>query len=222
MSDALNIAELQVKDAKRSIELGFAKLGYLLSEIDEQQMYRGFGFPKFKLWIESSDVEISHRVALDLIRIHREVKPLLGEGGDSEIRIGRIGVSKVRAMLPLLNMENGKTAFKKLFDELEQSAIPMTWNDVRQEVKKLRGIEKPIDARYATVFKATVTRGEKVSRVEIVGMDGVAIETLGVLSIPNAWMPRWVSRFGDFVEHIKRKGMHTNGLPTDEQIKVRG
>lgn len=197
-------AEVQVLQAKADVELGFAKMAFLLDKIEEQKLYRALGYERFKDWVESPDIEISERVAQDLIRIRRQVVPMLGDGAEG--KIGDIGISKVRAMLPLLRDQGGEERFQELTDRLLDPAQPkLTWNDVRAEVKRLRGQEKAIDARYPAIFKARVTKGDPFYRVRIACMDGVDTYDVTahgpVLVKPEHW-PRFEALFGEFVEEV--------------------
>jgi hypothetical protein len=178
--------------------MNFFRLAELLDTFEKSKGYLGCGFSSFKLWLSSEEVDISYRVAMDLLRIRRELVPALEASGvDAQAALMEVGVSKARAALPLLNEEGGEEQAVEL---LTDQAPFLTWSDTRQAVRELQGKATPIDQPSPAIFKANVKRQGDSYRVEIYGSDGVAYERLGVLQINARWWPRWNERFGKFVQ----------------------
>src|SRR5690606_25951756 len=109
----------------------------------------------FKEWVEAPEIEVGHRVALDLLRIVREVMPVLQQDRELGAAIQTLGdakISKTRAMLPLLS-----EGFDEEFIDLIDRAPQMTLRDVNREVRALRKGEGD-DEEMPAVFKAKVKR----------------------------------------------------------------
>lgn len=193
-------AQLAIIGTKQDIERNFLKLAYLLDIFEANKLYKGCGFEDMRSWAQSPQIELGWRVVQDLLRVRREMVPILTDQVGSEEQAQEVlvaaGVSKARAVLPLLRDEDGE---EKVIDLVER-APQLTWNDVRTEVKRLRGIEQPLDHRFPAVFKAKVKQGEEYSRVEVSVTDGGTTDRCGVLTIRNRYMPRFEDRFGQFIE----------------------
>lgn len=197
-------AEQIILDEKWSIECSYAKLAFLLDKFDQERLYLARSCATMKEWCAGEQIDISWRLAQDLIRIQREVIPILETelGPEHAVTaVGKVGVSKVRAMLPLLRDDDGEQKVVDLVDRLLDPAQPkLNWDGVRAEVKQLRGQEEPIDKKYAAVFKIFVRKSESHSRIRLVAMDGVRIEQLATFMLPNEWLARFEYLFGEFVE----------------------
>lgn len=189
-------AEELVVQCKVAIEQNFLLLSAYLDEFDRRRYYLGRGYESMRDWCQSPEVEISWRLAQDLIRIRREVVPLLQKvhGAEFESTMLSAGVSKIRAALPLLN--DGKS---DNFVELVDQAREMPWNDVRAEVKRIRGVEVPMDQPSPVIFKAEITKYDDHVTIAIIGFDGVRSERLGKLRMRPEWLPRFEDRFGKYV-----------------------
>jgi hypothetical protein len=109
------------------------------------------------------------------------------------------GVSKVRAILPLVRDEEHQDVIPELLEE----AASMPLRDVQAEVKRLQGKEDPIDKRYPAVFKARVRQGEEFTTIDVSVMDGVSVEPCGKLQVRNRYWPRFEQRFGDFIDFVE-------------------
>lgn len=195
--------ENAIIETKQGIERNFLKLAYLLDLFDANELYKGCGFEDMRSWAMSQKIELSWKVVQDLLRIRREMIPVLTEQTGSEEQAQQVlitaGVSKARAALPLLRDEDGE----EKVSELIERAPELTWNDVRAEVKRLRGIEEPIDKRFPAIFKARARQGDEFTRLDISVMDGGTVERCGTLNIRNRYMPRWDDRFGEFIEYAE-------------------
>jgi hypothetical protein len=200
-AQAAEVAEQAIIETKRGIELNFLKLSNMLHYFDEQEYYKGRGYPTLRAWAMSPEIELGWRVVQDLLRIRREVLPLLSDEyvDDAVALMLNAGVSKVRAILPLVRDEE----HRDVIPELIVDAASMPLRDVQAEVKRLQGQEDPIDKRYPAVFKARVKQGEAYTTVDVSVMDGVTVEPCGKLSMRNRYWPRFEQRFGDFIDFVE-------------------
>lgn len=188
------IVEDKIIQAKAVIELGFFALAEMIEEFDRKQLYKARGFERFKDWVESPQIEISWRVAQDLIRIQREVVPMLAQhsgGQNLQELITQAGVSKVRALLPLLSDPSTHDDFAELIVD----APDMTWRDLREEVKIRRGVSGDIAEGHLAMFNSFIKSEQgDFYKVEITGSDGNNVDVLGVLTVRKAWWTRWENR----------------------------
>lgn len=191
-------AELEIIKRRDKVEQSFLEMAFLLDDFEANEYYRARGYPSFKTWTEDPSVEIGYRVAADLLRITREVMPVLEQTRSTDEAIATIAnakISKTRALLPLLS--EGKD---EEFVELLDMAPEMTLRDLNREVRMIRsGDDENGDLRPA-VFKAYVRRGDKRTRYKIIMLNGQITEDVGTLSIPNEYTSRWTERFGRFLE----------------------
>lgn len=181
---------------KLSIESNFQYLARVLDDFDQKQYYLARGYESMRDWCQSPEIELSWRLVQDLLRIRREVIPVLEQahGEQAEETLLSAGVSKVRAALPLLS--DGRPDD---FVELVELSPSMPWNDVRAEVKRLRGTERPLDEPFAVLFKGEITTYEGHATIKVFAIDGVTYEKLGSLRIPLKWLPRFEERFGKLI-----------------------
>jgi len=186
-------AEAEIIKRRNRIEQSFMEMSFLLDDFDRNEYYRARGYASLWEWAEDSTIEIGRRVALDLLRVVREVIPVLTKDNDFETAVKMLAeakISKTRTLLPLLS-----DGMEDEFLDLMERAPDMTWKDVRREVKMLR---KGDDGdKMPAVFKAKVRRGEKVTRYQVSVLDGQKFSDCGVLMIPNEYAPRWNERFTD-------------------------
>lgn len=193
-------AEYSIRITKAKIEGHFVSLGGQLDEFETKRLYLARGYETMKDWSESPEIELSWRVVQDLLRIQRQVLPLLTQQLGSEdaaiAALVSVGVSKVRAALPLLR--DDQTADQ--FAEVMSIAPSLPFRALVNEVKFRRGIETPDDGRKPALFMARVSRGEAFHRVTITCTDGVEAYEVGKLTIKPRHWARFESRFGDFVK----------------------
>lgn len=188
------VVEDKIIQAKAVIELGFFALAEMVEEFDRKKLYKARGFERFKDWVESPQIEISWRVAQDLIRIQREVVPMLAQHSDGQNLqelITHAGVSKVRALLPLLSDPSTHDDFTELIVD----APDMTWRDLREEVKVRRGVSGSIEDGHLAMFNSFIKSDQgDFYKVEITGSDGNNMDVLGTLMVRKAWWTRWENR----------------------------
>lgn len=196
------MVEDAIRSTKRKIESGFLEMAYKLDIFDQERMYLARGFDSIKEWSKSPEVELSPRVVGDLLRIVREVVPLIersrGENSSTNILL-KAGVSKVRAALPLLNDHKSSELL-----ELLDLAPQMPLKDIQYGVKEARGQIIDIDEQRPVVFIAKVKQGEVFSRMEITSTTGSRTERCGVLTIRNEYLDRWALRFGNLFEIVEQ------------------
>lgn len=192
-------AEAEIIQTKDTIEVEFLRLAYLIDEFDSRRLFLARGYESMKAWTESPEIEISWRVAQDLIRIRREVIPLLkdtyGDPDAAHRAVVEAGISKVRAALPLLR-DKGKTDD---FIEVIEAAPNMPWNDVRNEVKERRGMARPLDEAFPVLFRAEIKLYDEHANIRVYAIDGTSTEQLGTLRIRREWLPRFEERFGSLI-----------------------
>lgn len=199
LAEVAEHAEQEIRQTKDTIEVEFLRLSYLLDEFDRRGLYLARGYETMKSWSESPEIELSWRVTQDLIRIGREVIPLLKESYGDPDRAHRAiieaGVSKVRAALPLLR-DKGKSDD---FIEIIEAAPSMPWNDVRNEVKERRGMARPLDETFPVLFRAEIKMYDEHANIRVFAIDGTTTEQLGTLRIRHEWLPRFEERFGSLI-----------------------
>lgn len=200
LAEVAQKAEDEIRQTKDTIEVEFLRLSYLLDEFDERGLYLARGYETMKAWAESPEIELSWRVTQDLIRIRREVIPLLKESyyGDADRAhraVVEAGVSKVRAALPLLR-DKDKT---EDFIEVIEAAPNLPWNDVRNEVKERRGLARPLDEPIPVLFRAEVKMYDEHANIRVFAIDGTTTEQLGTLRIRKEWLARFEERFGSLI-----------------------
>jgi hypothetical protein len=199
LAEVAQKAEDEIRQTKDTIEVEFLRLSYMLDEFDRQGLYLARGYETMKAWAESPEIELSWRVTQDLIRIGREVLPLLKESyGDSDRAhraIVEAGVSKVRAALPLLR-DGDKN---EDFIEIIEAAPSLPWNDVRNEVKERRGMARALDETFPVLFRAEIKLYDEHANIRIFAIDGTTTDQLGTLRIRREWLPRFEERFGSLI-----------------------
>lgn len=199
-ADAAIEAEHSIRMTKVQIEGHFVSLGFKLDEFDRNRMFLARGYESMRLWAESPEIELSWRVVQDLLRIQRHVLPLLTEQLGSEeaaiTALVSVGISKVRALLPLLR--DDQTAAQ--FSEVIAFAPSIPFRALVNEVKSRRGVESVDDGRRPAVFMAKVSKGESFHRVTITCTDTIEVYEVGKLHIKPKHWARWEARFGDFVQ----------------------
>jgi hypothetical protein len=199
LAEVAQKAEDEIRQTKDTIEVEFLRLSYMLDEFDRQGLYLARGYETMKAWAESPEIELSWRVTQDLIRIGREVLPLLKESyGDSDRAhraIVEAGVSKVRAALPLLR-DGDKN---EDFIEIIEAAPSLPWNDVRNEVKERRGMARALDETFPVLFRAEIKLYDEHANIRVFAIDGTTTDQLGTLRIRREWLPRFEERFGSLI-----------------------
>lgn len=194
-ADRASQVENLIIDCKSQVTQGFQRLAAYLDIFEREKFYLARGFPSLRAWASSDSIDLSPRLVHDLIRIQRELLPVLGPGANDAI--AAIGIAKTRELLPLLNEGMEEQALELVTNG---DAAALTWTDLRQEIKRIRGVDVPFDQRRGPLFYARVRQGEVKTRISIRGSDGVGVEEFGVLQIPNAWATKFIERFNNLVE----------------------
>lgn len=188
---------------KDEIEAHFLSLAYQLDRFDRERHYLARGYESMKTWAESPEIEIAWRTVQDLLRIHREVIPMLADHiadpNDpdhyaAQSMVLKAGISKVRTALPLLR--DGKDAD---FIDIIEAAPQMPWNDVRNEVKDRRGLLRPLGEPFPVLFKGAIRLFDDHATIRIFALDGTTTENLGSLRIKTQWLARFEERFGELI-----------------------
>lgn len=191
--DEYNIAtelEARIIDVRQDIDKDFLVLAQLLDMFESNNGHIARGYPSFRAWVSSPEIDLSYRVAHDLLRIVREVLPILGEREEIP------SVSKLRELLPLLADEQGEEKFLDTFDRTQNTTV----RDTREIVKEVRGQPTAIEQEHPAIFRAAVTRGEVFHRVVVTCVTGTDQYRVGELQIKPAHYARFEQRFGAFVE----------------------
>lgn len=199
--DAYKLSESEISDAERmeqyilaeqrQIKQSFLKIGAALNIFEDQKYYLGRGFPSFRAWLNSPDIEISYRLAHDLMRISNELVPKIGMDN-----IEKIPVSTLREMLPMLSDGTSDEDLLELVEDVDG----LTTRDAKGMIRERRGVKEGIQP---VLFHATVTKGSSYHRVTITraGEDGDVYE---VTSEPLRIKPKdfalWQQRFGTFMD----------------------
>ena len=182
--------EQHIMAVRQDIDKDFLILGHLLDQFEKKRGYIAKGYPSFRAWVSSPEIDLSYRTAHDLLRIVREVLPILGP------RESIPSVSKLRELLPILADDNGAEKFLTTFEQTADATV----RDTRDAVKEVRGQLRPIDQPHPAVFRARVTRGEEFHRVAVTCITGVDQYNVGELRIKPEHWSRFEDRFGTFVE----------------------
>ena len=182
-----------VLESKLHAEISFLRMGQALDIIEKDQLYKAHGVPSFRAWVMSPNVDLSYRVAADLLRIVREVLPILPDNADIP------SISTLRELLPVLADANPRESFLNAMTEVSGLNIA----DTRERIKELRGISRPVDEAQPAVFTARVRMGEAFHRVEIACTTGVDYYQVGVLTVRREHWSRWALRFGAFIQFVE-------------------
>ena len=190
LAQAMEI-ESTIIDLKRRNDRTFVEVAYLLDVAESHQLYLARGFPTFRSWVSSPELNFGGRLAHDLLRIRRELVPLLtaqlGDERDAIEAIAQAGISRARLLLPLLKFEGGEVAIETLME----LAPTVTYEDMKSEVKALTHPDlDQLNERYPTMFRARAEQGATHTRVAITGSDGVRVADCGTLTVPNEFMAR--------------------------------
>lgn len=190
--DSAERLERYILDTQTNIEQSFLKMGAALVVFEEERYYLARGMPSMRAWLNSPEFHISYRLAMDLMRIARELVPLFPDD-----TVPELPVSTMRELLPLVS--EGRTAEEIV--GVAEDIQGMTVRDARNHIREVRGIDEP---EQPTIFRARVEMGEEYHRVWITryGDDGdiyqLSREPLRIK--PRDWQ-RWSTRFGGFINY---------------------
>jgi hypothetical protein len=152
---------------RQNIEGGFLRMGALLMVFEDNELYKAKGVPSMKAYTQSPHLGISARLAHDLIRIAREVGPILERARERGVEPVIPSISKVRNALPLLSEGIDEEEFLEVLEEMED----LTVNDGKRIVRERRGLD---NGNESVLFHATVERGEVYNKIWVrrTGPDG--------------------------------------------------
>ena len=190
--------ETHIISVAGNVTVGYLQMAKALSEFEEKKYYKARGFESFRAWADSPNLKgIGYRTAHDLIRIYRDILPVLAKH-DAMDAMPLIQSGKMRAILPILGDENAE---EKIIDAV-YTIKDLTTKDSYAAINEIRGKKDSFEeGDLPTIFKAKVLYGESYHKVIITAMAGDDIYQVGMLSIkPKDW-PRWEERFGRFVEY---------------------
>lgn len=195
-----NLYEQQIITTQEDLARNFVKLGYYLDEFRRNHFYKAKGYPTFDTWLRSPEINLSKSQAHKLIRIKSQIIPLLKEklavdestAINMAVSAGVSKLSKIQALIPLGYNDEAVT--------LTEEAPNLTLQDVELKVKSLKlGREMEIDETFPAMFRGTVRKGEDFSRIKVDMLNGVTIESCGVLTIRNVFLQRFIDRFGGLI-----------------------
>lgn len=190
--ETADLLEQYIIEQQETIKYSFLKIGAALIKIEDEQLYLAKGVPSFAAYLKGPQFEFSYEHGTRMMRIVRDLVPILGDEGLPPI-------STLKELLPLVAEGKQPEEIKALAEEVSD----MTTQDAKQHIRESRGIER---AEMPTLFRARVQRGEVFHRVRVdrTGEDGDMYELTdeGPLKIkPKDWA-RWADRFGEgFIQY---------------------
>lgn len=185
-----------ILNLQRDIDQSFLRLGMSLCVMDDNKYYLALGLPSFKAFLDSDEITLSYRLGNDLMRIVRELVPILQPEGTETLP--SLSVSSMRELLPLIGTDKSPEEIVAIADEIEN----MTVRDAREHIKESRGLtsESP-----PVIFVARVQQGEAYHRVTITRTGGEDADVYQVtpqpLMIKPADWARWQQRFSGFIRY---------------------
>lgn len=188
--EAAQKLEQYIIEQQQNIQGSFLKMGAALLKFENDKLYLARGVPNFQSWV-SEHCDFSYAWAKSLIRIVRDLLPVLGEVEEMP------SVSTMRELLPMLSEGRSQAEIREAFEEVQG----LTVRDAKHRLRELRGIEEP---PIPTTFRARVQEREDFVLVTIsrFGDDGdiYDLTSRGPLYIKKKDWPRWQDRFGVFIE----------------------
>lgn len=175
---------------QRNIKMSFLRIGAALNIFDQKKLYLGRGLPSMRAWLESPEIEISYRLAHDLMRIAGELLPRIGD------RVENIPVSTLREVLPMLSDGSGDEAILEILDDVEG----LSTRDAKKMIRERRGVET---GKPPVIFHGEVQEGSTFHRIKITraGDDGDIYE-VGTINIRPSDFKFWQDRFGSFIDYV--------------------
>lgn len=188
--DASEKMEQFIINEQRNIKMSFLKIGAALNVFEQKKLYLGRGLPSMRAWLDSPDIEISYRLAHDLMRIASELLPKIGD------RVENIPVSTLREVLPMLSDGSGDESILELLDDVEG----LSTRDAKKVIRERRGVKT---GSPPVIFHAEVKEGGAFHRIKITraGEDGDIYE-VGTVNIRPSDFKFWQDRFGSFIDYV--------------------
>lgn len=173
-----------------SIKVSFLKIGAYLNAFEERRLYLGLGLPSMRAFLSSDQIEISYRLAHDLMRIAKELAPRIGADN-----IAKIPMSTLRELLPMLSDGSSDDDIMELVDDVQ----PLSTRDAKALIRERRGVD---EGNPPVIFFANVSVGGVYNEVSITraGEDGDIYE-VGKLRIKPEDFKHWQSRFSSFIDY---------------------
>lgn len=190
--------EGQIIEENQKVARSFIKMAYLLDMFESSKLYLARGFPNLTSWLGSPEINISYRVARDLLRIKRELIPTLGENLpngelDAIALLSQVGISKARAVLPLMKKGDPDAVL-----EMVQDASNQTFRDIKDTVKEVvTGKEIEVGKKQPVRFFARARRNDTFTTIKVTADNGVGFEDCGTLTIRNDYVDQVTRWFGE-------------------------
>ena len=175
---------------QRNIKISFLKIGAALNVFDQKKLYLGRGLPSMRAWLESPEIEISYRLAHDLMRIAGDLVPKIGD------RVENIPVSTLREVLPMLSDGSDDEAILELLDDVEG----LSTRDAKKVIRERRGVKTgspPVIFHGEVLQQGGTFHKIKITRA---GEDGDIYE-VGTIQIRPSDFKHWQDRFGSFIDY---------------------
>lgn len=153
--------EQYIMEQQHTIEASFMKIGAALIKFEEEELYLARGLPTMKVWLEGAEFSFSYAHATRLMRIVRDLVPIIGD------KHKEIPVSTMKELLPML--ADGSTP--EQINEAVDEVTGLTTRDAKRRIRELRGVE---ERAAPTIFRAKVRTGETYHYVTVTrtGEDG--------------------------------------------------
>lgn len=127
--------EGRLREHQAGMDVSALRLGHFLRQFRDRGLYRGRGYESFRDWVESPEVDLPYRKALDLIRIVERLLPVLGEQ-----LVLRLGTQRARALLPLVELDaEGRVVNGPQLLAAAEDIVHLTFRDAAAYVRELRG-----------------------------------------------------------------------------------
>lgn len=181
-----------ILNEQRNIKVSFLRIGAALNVFEQKKLYLGRGLPSMRAWLDSPDVEISYRLAHDLMRIAGELLPKIGD------RVEDIPVSTLREMLPMLSDGSSDEAIMEMLDDVQG----LSTRDAKKVIRERRGAGT---GTPPVIFHAEVLRGEEYHKIRITraGEDGDIYEvTKTDLMVKPKDFHVFEKIFGNFMDYV--------------------
>jgi hypothetical protein len=133
---------VQIESLKNNLAEGRWELAALLSEARLKAFHHSWGFSDFDEYIDQSNFDVGSREARYLIRAN-DVSLQLGISRD---QLKRVAFSKVKEIFSL-DAEKQKVQIKELLEEAEE----LTLDEVRKEVKALKGSDPETEMSWLNI-----------------------------------------------------------------------
>lgn len=148
LADEAAEAEAIILGSIHATEVVYLRLGELMADFEERELYKARGYASFRQWADSADMNrLNYQTAQNLIRIHKGLKPIFERG---DLNIEDYPMSALRALLPLLGDYTDDDIL-----QVARDVHGLTVKDTNAVVKEKRGIKQYPEP---VVFKARVQR----------------------------------------------------------------